>query len=536
MKIKTFLVSMFACLALVSCNNEDEFTSTPPNGSAELDGGFITIDIPKPASGISRATESGPTDLSGLDAENNVSNVYIVTFTPEYTFANSYKLELTGTETDYLAKTKAIKLNKGAKYMFAILNAPQKVINRLNTASNTTTFDDIKSIMNDLSLDEVKEPNKFTMVSAGDLAQTEGSNGLTLIGVTYKTEQQAEEAVNRKNISVDRIVAKYRITGLVPTTVKGGTYTQEGWALNVSNKATTLYSELIRFGGTDKTPVSKYRKDHNWSLGYLKFEETTDMDAYKTEIDKNFNVLYNTEIDNIKFNIKEHTGNEWEYIFENTMKEDEQLVDRTTNIIFKANYRPNLVSSVNAQNQEYTRQPDEKETYFKYSGKLYDFAGIDAIHDAAYAIVNDVNATEDNKNTAKGIVADFDEIVVKILGVGKSWEANVNSLADINKDNAGNLAELCKLRIYWKGTNFYRGVIKHDNRLGTMALGKFGVVRNNAYSLSVESISGTGEPWIPGPTIPEGGGEITPDEESDSFIAVKITVNNWTSWSQGFDM
>lgn len=554
---KSILMSMFAVAALTSCNNDDDSASTPSTGPAELDGGYITIDIPRPTT--TRATETGPGENNGTTEESTVSNVYVATFDANYAFSNYYSLTLLNAETDYLAKTAAIKLSKGAKYMVVILNAPDKVVAKLNTASTATNFSEIRAVVSGLTVTEVTVDNRFTMVSAGDLAQTDGSNGLTVIGNTYKTPADAEKAANRKAVSVDRIVAKFQIVNMTPNAdkVKGGTYIAEGWALNVENKATTLYSELITFGGTIKTPASRYRMDHNWAFD-AKFDTVptiaADLKAYNQIIDDNFNVLYNKNIDKIVFNTTTHAADKWQYLFENTMSAPQQLVDRTTNIIFKAKYKPTTVSK-NADGTE-TVEPGTNESYFKYAGRLYSFAGAQAVYDlaetslaAAEIVIASPTATADEKaaaaiekKKAQTVIADFNKVAEAVLGEGRTWKANVTGIGVLDGvTNAGNKAELCKLRYYWKGTNFYRGVIKHDNRLGTLELGKFGVVRNNAYTLSVESIAGTGEPWIPGASIPEGqlpggGGSITPDEEADAYISVIITVNPWATWSQGFDM
>lgn len=563
---KSILMSMFAVAALTSCNNDDESVPVPSTGHAELDGGYITVDIPRPAA--TRAA-TGPETDNGTEAESDVANVYVATFDANYFFANYYQLELLKDQTSYLAKTAAIKLSKGAKYMVVVLNAPKEVVDKLKAASTATSFDDIKAVVKGLSVGQVTTPHNFTMVSAGDLTQLEGSNGLTKIVTTYETADEAEEAANRIPVSVDRIVAKFQITNMTPTTknVKGGTYTPIGWALNVENKATTLYSELITFGGTNEDPKSRYRMDHNWAFE-SKFDTVPvnkdDLAAYRTLIDNNFKVLYNHKdsIAKIIFNGENGTAdklNTWQYLFENTMSDQQQKVDRTTNIIFKAKYTPNTVSK-NADGTE-TVAPGDGKSYFKYAGRLYNFEGVQAVYAlaekslaAANDTINNPKATADglkeaqaNKAKAETVIADFNKVATAVLGdkeknVFKTWKDDVKSLDVLdNVANGGNLAELCKLRYYQKGINFYRGVIKHDYRLGTLALGKFGVVRNNAYSLSVESIAGTGEPWIPVATVPEGelpggGGDITLDEEPEANIAVTITVNPWTTWSQGFEM
>ena len=70
-----------------------------------------------------------------------------------------------------------------------------------------------------------------------------------------------------------------------------------------------------------------------------------------------------------------------------------------------------------------------------------------------------------------------------------------------------------------------------------MALGKYGVVRNNWYTLTINSVKQPGTPWIPDttdPTDPEKPGEN--DDAAAAYLSVSITINPWTTWSQGVDL
>ena len=70
-----------------------------------------------------------------------------------------------------------------------------------------------------------------------------------------------------------------------------------------------------------------------------------------------------------------------------------------------------------------------------------------------------------------------------------------------------------------------------------MALGRYGVVRNNWYHLDLQSVSGPGTPWIPDPSDPDNPTPPdTDDDEADAYLSVKITINPWTYWTQGVDL
>ena len=60
-------------------------------------------------------------------------------------------------------------------------------------------------------------------------------------------------------------------------------------------------------------------------------------------------------------------------------------------------------------------------------------------------------------------------------------------------------------------------------------LGRYGVVRNNWYDVSIKSISSLGTPIIPKPTT-------NADDELDNFIQVQINILSWTLRPQGADL
>lgn len=74
MKIKSLVVGMMACAALVACSNEDLVEGG--NGDGNQTGGakaYIGIKIADPTSGISRAATDGGFD-NGSSDENTINN------------------------------------------------------------------------------------------------------------------------------------------------------------------------------------------------------------------------------------------------------------------------------------------------------------------------------------------------------------------------------------------------------------------------------------------------------------------------------
>ena len=95
--------------------------------------------------------------------------------------------------------------------------------------------------------------------------------------------------------------------------------------------------------------------------------------------------------------------------------------------------------------------------------------------------------------------------------------------AILDDNNIQNGGELCKKEgcIYWypKSLNYYYYEIRHDNAANSyMEYGKYGVVRNNYYTLTLTKVNGNGTPWYP------GGGPEDPMKKKISIRKVLIFI------------
>ena len=95
---------------------------------------------------------------------------------------------------------------------------------------------------------------------------------------------------------------------------------------------------------------------------------------------------------------------------------------------------------------------------------------------------------------------------------------------------------------YLNGEAYYIARIKHFNALtpwnpgeayeshNDKYLGRYGVLRNNWYSLSVNTVSGLGYPEVPEvkPNVP--------DDENDKYINVEVKILDWAKRSQSIDL
>ena len=100
------------------------------------------------------------------------------------------------------------------------------------------------------------------------------------------------------------------------------------------------------------------------------------------------------------------------------------------------------------------------------------------------------------------------------------------------------------IKTYKNGESYYIARIKHfgddltpwkegndtygENNLNW--LGRYGVLRNNWYDLTIKKISGPGYPDIP-EVKPE-----TPDDEDTKYINVSVKILDWAKRSQSWDL
>ena len=157
----------------------------------------------------------------------------------------------------------------------------------------------------------------------------------------------------------------------------------------------------------------------------------------------------------------------------------------------------------------------------------------DAAEQAKYVVKLD--ATENNISGAAG------QHLIKAENITYTGDAADDKVSPtvVNTINEKlGLSEAAGIATYLDGVTYYIARIKHFNELtpwtagegyGTKNdkyLGRYGVLRNNWYDLSVTSISGLGYPEVPEvkPTVP--------DDENEQYINVEVKILSWAKRSQ----
>lgn len=529
MKTRSFLLSTLAVFIFAGCSSEDAREGNIPGG--ELDGkAYLSLSL-QSHTATSRAVDTKP----GSSGESTAGVVKVLLFDEDdvcldvadfdgLTVGNSGGTGAGGTTGTPEAVASAAKLvPEKTKKVFVVIN-PYTDGNK----GWNLTADAVKgkpwSVINtaiEAAIANIATDDNFMMASAGKGAGIEGA----LKGVmVHKPTAYTTDAINQaktdaqnspEEISVDRLSAKVELAVNEHFTTKpdGAKFTFGGWELSVTNKSVKLYSELITYDNA--TTGAVYRRDKN----YLSAEQPdiTSESTMETNMDAAFNYLKNIDSESEEMPAVAQSKGTSLYCLENTMDATAQQLGFTTKVVVKATYTPDNLPL--------------NSSYFSWKGNYYTLDELKTAY----------------KNTPSGgLKTDLPIFLKKAKLVAESTEPNTinefitNLQASGLTAKTGIIGRFCAVRYYHESVCYYDVLIRHDqNVTDKMALGRYGVVRNNWYHLDLQSVSGPGTPWIPDPSDPDPTNPTPPgtdDDEADAYLSVKITINPWTYWTQGVDL
>ena len=566
-KLKFFSLLMVAGM-FAACSDNLENPGNENDGPKTGEG-YVKVAINLPSVSGSRATD--PTLDHGTDAEYNVNNGIIAFFEgtteSDATFVKAYDLGNLADDQDKSDQTSQIsnKVVQVAKvplktddsnnmYALAILNYGKngKFASVDNDGKRLTLANDGEYIIltpgskiNALNGD-VKwklDPNGFTDTDNGFLMMNAPlyngttSQSQTLVKVeVYDTEAEAKAAgVTPDNIYVERIVAKVdvKIAGdATELTVKDGVYANDkvvfskagmglGWTLTVTNKNTKPLrdvSGLATWIGYEDTYRNFVGAESSVATNLARIYWAIDNNYDDTDTD--FNVYSK---DTPPSTWKNYTDNNVQYCLENTAPAASYNGENTTSILIKAQY---LVDGSNDANKSFFKVGDISTTYLETDFLSYVLGKLGLTEEGGVSLSINSSAVSgyyeggDLRKLIEGIPPATSEIV----GAITISDAQLNAVGKVG---------------YYKNGDCYYWVtpIKHftdlvynagDTMTDEKYLGLYGVVRNNWYELTINSVSGPGEPEI---VEPEG-----PVVKEEGYINCSINVLSWAKRSQGVNL
>lgn len=582
MKIKhLFGLAVIAAMTASCSSNEDLGTAGPGTGTNEAGVGYATFTINLPSTNGTRA-DGDPIYDQGTSDEYDVNDVTLLIFKKggatkegDFTFVEKadlgnmapWKAEgsngITASAT-ITAKLTGIDLTKeGLKsdyYALAILNNNTDATGAGKVKLPTKTSDTFSSwnvASNTVVAKFTDNTNGYYMANAPVFVA--GGEPTTLVNIdkVYATKQKAETNA-ATTIHVERGLAKVTVASFPKDLPPTGTiYNSDkveitAWNLDVTNKSTFPIHKTTGLN-SPFTTIWSASPDPAPSTG--RFVDGTNK-AFKRVywgVDPNYSTNYTTVADcegdfNVLAANAAITGNAKtpQYCLENTFDIMHMLQGQTTRVVFKAKYTPKNFA--------------DNETFYKIGNNtdLWNEENLKKqIKTVALNVMGITKAEEQAKydvDLSKGSnisgVAGHQHLVKaeNITYSGESTSSKVNPAAITAINEKLGLSDAAGISTYLNGEAYYIARIKHfgddltpwkegdeayganDATQNNKYLGRYGVLRNNWYELTVNSVSGPGTPDVP--TIKP----TEPDDESYKYISVSVKILSWAKRSQKVDL
>lgn len=572
MKIKhLFGLAVIAAMTASCSSNEDLGTAGPGTGTNETGVGYATFTINLPSVSGTRAADAGGAEMDeGTAKEYAVKSATALIFQKYDSDEGSYKFvesvdlrtaaadwtdDTTGGITTTSKKLVAKLTNVDTKnqyYVLVLLNNNKTGGVKVPLPTVGQSYNEWNSQILTPSVDDLAADNDFYMANA-PLKGTASPTTLVTIDKEniYSTKEKAEAGTSAATVYVERGVAKMSVTDPATKTVidkATNTPTQStvefnNWALDITNKKTyavhnidglsTDFSAIWttpRFIGTNSRVY--WGKDPNYNLDNL---NKTDKEA---ERQAEFNFINATSGINKTFA-------ESAYCLENTFNLANMYQGQTTRVIFKATYTP--------KDDAGNPLADKDGTFYTIGNMttiLKEAALETAVNTAATSVLpgctvdytnlktegsHVITLTDIKDSTGKTLVADTDYS-------GMTGTQIVKEINDKLGLKAGRPEEMVGINTYLRGVTYYIARVKHFGSLtpwnsgesyGTdnvKYLGRYGMLRNNWYDLTVGNVYGPGYPGVP-PVDP-----TQPDDENEKYLSVSVKILSWAKRSDTVDL
>lgn len=576
MKIKHFFgLAVIAAMTASCSSNEDLGTAGPGTGTNEAGVGYATFTINLPSVSGTRADAGGAEVAPGTEDEYKVANATALIFQKYGADEGSYKfVESVDLPDANVAWNDDIEdgVTKSKKLVAKLTNVDTKnTYGVLILLNNKTASGEVKIKLPTVGQSYNDWNNTALTPKVTDLAATdnfymanaplnESGSVTTLVTIDknniYATQTEAESGTKAANVYVERGVAKMTVATPGTITVKDkanpkvttkSEVTFSNWALDITNQKTyavhnidglsTDFSAIwttARFTGINKRVY--WGKDPNYNLAEL---NTAD-EANDTKRKEEFNFITATgEIDK--------DFGKPVYCLENTFNLANMYQGQTTRVIFKATYTPKDAagnSLAEADGTFYTI--GNMKTILKKA----DLEA--AVNAAATSVLTGCTVDYTRLTTEEGShvitledIKDADGVTL-VADKDYSGTKGADIVAAINDKlglKAGRPEEMVGINTYLKGVTYYIARVKHFGDALTewksgenygenndKYLGRYGMLRNNWYELTVGNVYGPGYPGVP-PVDP-----TLPDDENEKYLSVSVKILSWAKRSQKVDL
>ena len=423
---------------------------------------------------------------------------------------------------------------------------------KLPTSTTTDTYTTWSANADNVTPAEYVKTDGIFMANAPMYQGTKNEpTTLVKINKVYASREQAQ-ANPATVVYVERGLAKVTMEDFATdyTIADGNTYAGDkveikNWQLDVTNKSTFPVHQI---GGLSSTTTGFA---DIWSKPRFYDGDNKTFKRVYWGVDPNYSgaTLQNLEACKNAFtmigknDIKGETGNDHpQYCLENTFDLANMMQGQTTRVVFKAVYTPKGFTGT-------------EKTFYKVANNTAIWHEADLKQQILTLAINAMKITDPDEQAMYSVDLTKGSNISGVAGQhlitadnikfdpGESTKTSKVKADVVNEVNAKlGLSATTGISTYLNGEAYYIARIKHFNELtpwtpgkayGTdneKYLGRYGVLRNNWYELSVKSISNLGYPEVP-EVKPE-----TPDDENDQYINVEVKILDWAKRSQQVEL
>ena len=570
-KVKNLFGMAVMATALVACSSSDDLTPNGNDNAVKPGEAYASFRINLPTTSGTRADAEGtPTFENGDKNEYAVKDAALLLFQKNasgdfvfkevvdlgnmepWTSSSTSGITTTAKLTAKITKAE-VGENKGY-YALIVLNNNSETAAKITYPTEGQTYAAWSQDEANATANYLKYDNGFFMANAPKFVAG-APETLVEIKNIYASKQQAENST-ATTVYVERGLAKVSLASgsadkhvdIADGNYAGDKVDIEGWTLDVTN--TKTYPVHVTEGlwaDTWKTTVTP-AATNGATMDRFHDTKLTEFPRVYWGLDPNYSKNFASVADcegEFKMAIKgdfktDEEAKKPQYCLENTFDIDHMVQGQTTRVLFSAKYTPNGFG--------------ENETFYKMgnSSQLWNATKVEAqIKAKAMEVLGEadadkvkvtLNATE-NDLTKAGVHLVAAANVTHVGGEALK-PAEVNQLnAKLGFKEATETDAAVGLSTFESGVSYYIARVKHFNELtpwnpgdktyaGNNAnwLGRYGVLRNNWYELSVSSVSGPGYPDVPkvNPT--------DPDDVNDQYINVEVKILDWAKRSQSIDL
>lgn len=575
MKIKhLFGLAVIAAMTASCSSNEDLGTAGPGTGTNEAGVGYATFSINLPTTSGTRA-DANPEFKPGDANEYKVNDATLLIFKKDATgyqfkeFVDLGNMEpWTSSSTDGITTTakltaKITQAEVGSDkgyYALIVLNNNSGTNQKITYPAKNQTYEEwSKDDKKANATNYLKHDNGFFMANAPKYVAG-APETLVEIKNIYASKQQAENST-ATTVYVERGLAKVSLasTSSEHVDIADGNYAGDhvditGWTLDVTN--TKTYPVHVTDGlwadtwKTTTTPAAT----NGATMDRFHDTKLTEFPRVYWGLDPNYSndfTFTSVPACNVEFKMattadfkKDEDAKKAQYCLENTFDIDHMVQGQTTRVLFSANYKPDGFAP--------------NETFYKMgnSSQLWNATKVEAqIKAKAQEVLIEADPLKDPSKVSVTLAAPGNDLTkagvhlvaaanvqYNSVNIEDAEASKINEKLGFKKTTTGDVE--VGLSTFASGVSYYIARVKHFgdaltrwnpgdktyDKNNANWLGRYGVLRNNWYELTVKSVSGPGYPDIPkvNPT--------DPDDVNDQYINVEVKILDWAKRSQDVNL